>query len=297
MICVLFPGQGSQTPGMGRDFYEASDAARAVFDQVLTLTNQQFLDLMFEGPAEELSKSENAQPALLAAEAAIMQHLAAAGVRPASCAGHSFGEFSALLTAGSLDFESAFRLAQERGRCMATDVPEGGMAAVVGLDASAIDDALPEGVEVANYNGPKQTIISGTKAGLAEAEPALKEAGARRVMPLNVAGPFHTSHMREAQRTFTAVLDTIDIRPPATRFVSSVSGKDESDPDAIRTLLSEQICNSVRWTDVMACLGTIEAIEVGPGRVLQGLAKRTDGAPSVRLAGTLDAADALEISE
>ena len=297
MSFYLFPGQGSQTPGMGRDFYDASPAARAVFDQAETMAGPGLLETIFEGPAEKLGLTHEAQPALLVVEVAIARHLETQGHAPSGCAGHSFGEFPALVAAGALTFEDALRLSVARGKCMSENVPEGGMAAVIGLAADAILAALPGGVEVANFNGPGQTIISGTRSGLEAAEQALKEAGAKRVVPLKVAGPFHTSHMGEAQTRFREALDSVEIAAPRTRFVSSVNGEDVSDPAVIRTLLAGQICKPVRWTDVMNCIGAVRAFEVGPGRVLQGLCKRTDGAPAVEAAGTMESANGLEVSQ
>lgn len=294
MTFFLFPGQGSQAPGMGRDFYEASPAARAVLDEAAELAGSEFLSTVFEGSEEALSHTRVQQPALLAVEAAIARHLEARGIRPAGCAGHSLGEFSALIAAGVLTFPDAFRLVQLRGRLMSEDVPEGAMAAVIGLDPEAIEAALPDGVEVANYNGPQQTILSGTRAGLEAAADTLKAAGARRVLPLPVSGPFHSSLMETAADRFRRALADVAFRPPAVRFVSSVTGGDVTDPEEIRDLLGRQITAPVRWTDVMRTIGPVPAVEVGPGRVLQGLAKRMEGGPQVETAGTIESADALK---
>lgn len=293
MTAFLFPGQGSQAPGMGKDFYENSPAAKAVLDQAASLAGDGFLATLFDGPAETLKKPDVAQPALIAVEVAIARHLVASGVEPAVCAGHSFGEFSALVAVDALDFEDAFKLAQKRGELTADPGVDGGMAAVLGMPADAIEAALPEGVEVANFNGPSQTIISGSREGLAKAGELLKEAGAKRLVPLPVGAPFHTSYLADAQRAFAEHVEQAAIRPPALRFVSSISGKEEGDCMAIRDLLKEQICRPVRWTDVMAALGPVAALEVGPGNVLQGIAKRTDNAPAVAPAGTLEQADAV----
>ena len=280
---------------MGQDFYERSSAARQVFDEVAALTDTSFLDTIFSGSADELRNTQVTQLALLTVEAAIGSHLVAAGHRPAGVAGHSIGEFPALVAAGVLTLEAAVKLVQARARLMSEDVPAGAMAAVIGLAPDAIEAHLPEGVGVANYNGPGQTIISGTAAGVQEAQTTLKEAGAKRVIPLNVSGPFHSHLMHDAAERFREELGKHDFHPPTTRYISSVTAEDASEPEEIRALLGRQIASPVRWTEVMKLIGPARAIEVGPGNVLQGLARRMDGAPAVEPAGTLEAADALAI--
>lgn len=292
MPVLLFPGQGSQKPGMGKDLYDAGGALARYFDDAEARVPG-LLARMFDGPAEELSPTRYAQPALLTVSAALTHALTERGVAIDACAGHSLGEFSALHAAGALTWADALELVAERGRCMTEYVPEGAMAAVIGLEADAIEAALPEGVTVANYNGPQQTIISGTREGVASAEAALKDAGAKRVMPLAVSGPFHAPLMREAAGQFRAALDKAAVSAPRHRFVSSVSGQTESDPERIRALLAEQITAPVRWTDVMRTLGAVPALEAGPGKVLQGIARRMDGAPDVACAGTLEEVAAL----
>ena len=293
MTAFLFPGQGSQTPGMGADFYQSSQDARAIFDRAASLSAPGWLDTLFTGTEAELADTRMAQPALLTVETAMCAHLAASGIRPAVCAGHSLGEYSALVAAGALAFEEAFRLVQERARLMSENVPEGTMAAVMGLDPAAIEAALPEGAQVANYNGPGQTIISGTLAAIDAAEQSLKTAGAKRVMRLNVSGPFHSECMRAAADAFRGILGGAALKPPEIRFVSSVSGQEEPEPERIRDLLGRQLCAPVRWTEVMTAIGPAKALEVGPGRVLQGLAKRTENAPAVTPVGTLEGVAAL----
>lgn len=293
MSLYLFPGQGSQKPGMGRDFHETSHAARVVFEEAASLNPPGFLEMVFCGTAEQVNDTRVAQPALLTVEVAIARELEGRGLSPTSCAGHSLGELSALVVAGVWTFADAMRFTQERARAMSENVPEGGMAAVLGLDAEAIETALPAGVQVANFNGPSQTIITGTKAGLACAAEVLKAAGAKRVMPLAVSGPFHSEWMRPASVRLRAALEGVELRAPRIRFISSVSGGVVSDAAAVRELLVSQICSPVRWTDVMRAAGAVRAIEVGPGSVLKGLAKRMDGAPEVHLAGTVEEAGQL----
>ena len=288
MSFFLFPGQGSQKCGMGRDFYEASPAARAIFDRAVPLTPDGFLDRIFSGEQDALNDTRIAQPALLTVEAAIAAHLESLGIAPSGCAGHSLGEIPALVVAGACAFEDALRFTLERARLMSEDVPEGGMAAVLGLEAATIEASLPPGAQIANYNGPGQTIISGTHAAIEAAGGVLKKAGAKRVMPIKVSGPFHSELMRHAAEDFAKVLSTAPFQPPRTRFISSVTGGDVDDPEEIRHLLSIQLVRPVRWTQVMEALDEVQALEVGPGSVLKGLAKRADISPSVEKAGTLE---------
>lgn len=288
MSFFLFPGQGSQKPAMGQDFYERSHVAKAVLDEANALFgDEDLLQILFTGTQEELNQTRIAQPGLLAVEVAIARHLADMGIHPSGCAGHSLGEIPALVVAGAVSFEDAFRFTMARARLMSENVPEGGMAAVMGLDADLITASLPKSVQVANYNGPSQTIISGTKEGIAAAEGILKDAGAKRVMPLAVSGPFHSQYMRPAAEEFATVLAGVHFSKPIVPFVSSVTGCIVESPDTIRALLAEQLYSPVRWTQVMAAVGHQPALEIGPGNVLKGLAKRMEIAPSVHSAGML----------
>jgi [acyl-carrier-protein] S-malonyltransferase len=293
MSFFLFPGQGSQVPGMGKDFHETSAAARAVFDEAAECLYPALLETMFHGPAQTLEDTRMAQPALLTVEVAIVRDLAARGVAPEGAAGHSLGEISALVACEALDFIDALRLVEARAKAMSDDVPEGGMAAVMGLTPEAIEAALPEGAQVANFNGPAQTIITGTGAGIDAATEALREAGAKRVLPLRVSGPFHSWLMKPAAEQLRPVLATIELRTPRYPFLSSVSGAFETDPEEIRALLERQLFSPVQWTRVMAQLDGRACLEVGPGSTLQGLARRMEGGPQITSAGTLAAVAAL----
>lgn len=292
MSFFLFPGQGSQKPGMGKDFYEQSPAARETFDEAAALLGDAFLATLFEGQAEQLNHTTVAQPSLLTVEVAIARHCAARGLAPTGCAGHSLGEIPALVIAGALDFSSALAITRERARLMSENVPEGGMAAVMGLEAEQIEAALPEGVQVANYNGPSQTIISGSRDGIARAQETLKAAGAKRVMPLPVSGPFHSIFMKPAAEAFQKVLAEVEFRAPDIAFISSVTGGQVIDPELIRAMLAEQLYSPVRWTQVMQQVPGPAAYEMGPGNVLKGLAKRIEGAPEVLCINTVEDAAA-----
>jgi [acyl-carrier-protein] S-malonyltransferase len=282
---------------MGQDFYQHSPAARRVLDATAEMAGIDLLTMLFEGPAEKLNLTENAQPALVAVEVAIARHLEFIGVQPSVCAGHSVGEFAALVLVGAMEFEDAFALVQARGRCMADGVPDGSMMAVLMLDVARIEAALTDGAYIANYNGPSQTIIAGTKSALEKSTIAMKEAGARRVLPVKVSGPFHSPLMKNAEAAFQDKLKSAKIVTPTIPFVSSVTGKHENDPETIRELLARQICAPIRWTHVFETIGSVPAVECGPGKALQGIAKRMDNAPDVRVAGTFEEAAQLEVAK
>ncbi len=293
MAFFLFPGQGSQTPGMGKDFYAQSPEAKNVLDRAEAVLGPGLLDKLFSGSADELKDTRNAQPALVAVGIAIAAHLRAHGVTPSGCAGHSVGEIAALAVAGTLALDDALHLTRARARLMAEGVPEGGMSAVTGLEAGAIAEHLPPDVAVANYNGPQQTIISGSIAGLEQAEASLKTAGARRIVRLPVSGPFHSPFMRQASERFREELQDVRFNKPEIRFISSVTGLEEGDPGRIRELLGTQLTAPVKWTQVMQRIAGVDAIEVGPGKVLQGIARRAKEGPAVTPAGSVEEAAAL----
>lgn len=293
MTAFLFPGQGSQAPGMGSDFYERSAAAREIFGRAAAGNEPGFLDRIFQADQDALNQTQLAQPALLAVEVAIAAHLKTLGICPSVCAGHSLGEIPALVSAGGCDFEDALCFTRARARLMSENVPEGGMAAVLGLSPESIEPLLPQGAQVANYNGPEQTIITGSSEALAAAMAAIEAAGAKRVLPLKVSGPFHSQYMQPAAAEMARILADVPFSTPQTPFISSVTGQEESDPGRIRDILSGQLVQPVRWTDVMRRIGPVEALEVGPGSVLRGLARRMDQAPRVQSVGTFDQAEAL----
>lgn len=295
MIWYLFPGQGSQAPGMARDYYDASAPARAALEEAEDILRMDLLQRMFDGPEEDLRDTRVAQVALVAMGVAIARHLGARDIPPEGAAGHSIGEIAALVISDALDYGDALCFTRERARLMAEASVDGTMAAVLGLDPDAISKALPAGAEIANFNGPGQTIISGDTDAIDSSKIALEQAGATRILPLNVSGPFHSSLMKPAALELKEYLKSITLRRPKIRFVSSVTGAQESDPATIKELLWKQLYSPVRWTKVMETLGPVRAIEAGPGKTLQGIARRIENAPEVSSAGTLEQARELAL--
>ena len=288
---LLFPGQGAQAVGMARDLTEAYGAAREAFDTASRETGLELARLCFEGPLEELSRSDVAQPAILTASIATLRAMAqAAGTPlvPAATAGLSLGEYSALVAADALDFEEAVRLVLHRGRYMqeACEARAGAMYSIIGLEDAQVEQACKEarsrtggGVWPANYNCPGQVVISGEQGPAQVAAEICAGMGSRRPMRLNVAGAFHTPLMQPAADRLAPELEQAPIRKPACPVVANVTGRPMNDPEEIRGLLIRQITSPVRWLDSMRWLigqGVTEFYEVGPGHVLQGLLKRTD---------------------
>jgi [acyl-carrier-protein] S-malonyltransferase len=289
-IALLFPGQGSQAPGMGRAFAQAAPAAREIFDRADAVLGRSISKLCFEGAEEELRRTANTQPALYVACAAALAHLRAQGIDGAIVGGHSLGEYTALLAAGAMDFETGLKLVELRGRAMeeAGRNRHGTMAAVLNLDDDKVgkvcEEASSSGVVVpANFNSPGQVVISGEEPAIERAIELAKEAGARRAMKLNVGGAFHSPLMAEAAERLRAVLARAAIDAPRLRFVANVSAGFVDDPEVIRRSLADQLLNPVRWTDsirTMVEAGARRFIEVGPGSVLTGLLKRIDKSAS-----------------
>lgn len=284
-LAALFPGQGSQVVGMARDFYDASPAARAALD-LAEAALPGLLALMWEGPAETLQLTANQQPALVAAGAAAYAAYLEAGGAPARyVAGHSLGEFTALVAAGSLALGDAVRLVRARGEAMQAAAPagEGAMAAILKVGREVVEaavNAVTAGglvVDVANLNAPLQTVISGSAAGVAAAAERLKADGAR-VIPLKVSAPFHGRLMAPAADALRPHLAAVTLRPFAAGLVANVTADLVADPEAERDLLLAQVTAPVRWVETLerlAALGVREFIEFGSGAVLTGLIGRT----------------------
>ncbi len=301
---ALFPGQGSQTVGMAHALYASSAAARAALD-VAEAARPGLLDLMWAGPAEDLQKTANQQPALVAAgAAAYAAWLEAGGPAATYVAGHSLGEFTALVAAGALDLGDAVRLVRARGEAMQEAVPEGegAMAAIVKASAedvlAAVEAVRAEGlvVDVANFNGPGQTVVSGRPDGVAAVGVRLRTAGAR-ALPLKVSAPFHCRLMQGAADALRPHLAAVTLRPLQAGLVANVSADLVPDVEVERRLLVEQITAPVRWTETLrrlADLGVTRFVEFGSGTVLTGLVARTlEGATAVAVVDPASLKEAL----
>lgn len=276
----VFPGQGSQFSGMGKDLYERSQQAARLMESAAGILGFDILPIMFEGTEEALRSTRVTQPAIYIHSVA--QALCGELERPDMAAGHSLGEFSALAAAGVFCFEEGLRLVQARAEEMqkCCEKTPGTMAAVIGLAAETVERicAETEGVVVpANYNCPGQIVISGEKAAVDRAIPAMKAAGARRALPLNVGGAFHSPLMESAREALAVAIDAIPFRAPAFPVYQNVSAKAERDPERIKANLLLQLTSPVRWTacvEAMAADGAVDFVEVGPGEVLGGLIRR-----------------------
>jgi [acyl-carrier-protein] S-malonyltransferase len=285
----VFPGQGAQAVGMGRDLADAYPAARAVFEEVDAALGEKLSALIWDGPLEELTLTANAQPALMATSIAALRALEAEGMSVADAsfvAGHSLGEYSALCAAGAFEVGQAARLLRLRGQAMqeATPAGVGAMAALLGLGLEqaqeiAAQAAQGEVCEAANDNDPAQVVVSGHKAAVERAVELAKAAGAKRAVLLPVSAPFHCALMAPAAERMAEALGETTISRPAVPVVSNVLAEGVSEPDAIRKLLVEQVTGAVRWRESvqwMAAQGVTELVEIGAGKTLIGLARRID---------------------
>jgi len=280
-FAFVFPGQGSQAVGMGRDWYEQTEIGRALFDRADAALGFPLSRICFDGPEDELRKTNHAQPGLFICSALTSEFLKHAGVTPSVVAGHSLGEYSALYAAGAFDFITGLSLVYTRGEAMgeAAEARPGAMAAVLGLDADKIESVCREVsrrgiVQAANFNSPGQTVISGERAAVEQAAEALKAAGARRVVMLPVHGAFHSPLMESAVGRMEAALARAQLAAPQMSFLANAEGDFLSDAGAIRASLAKQITHCVRWSEIMnkiAATGVEQVIEVGPGKVLSGL--------------------------
>lgn len=286
-VAWVFPGQGSQVVGMGKAIAEADADARAVFDAADEALGFALSRLCFEGPEEELRLTVNTQPAILTTSAALLAVWKKAAPRPDFVAGHSLGEYSALVAAEALSFVDAVRVVRQRGAFMEEAVPagRGGMAAVLGMEREAlqaiVDAVSAEGdvVELANLNCPGQIVISGTIAGVKKAAERARQAGARRVLELAVSGPFHSSLMRPAAERLAKVLADVPLADARVPVVANVTARPVTQAAEIRRLLVEQVAAPVLWEDSVRTMleaGVDTFVEIGPGTVLTGLIKKID---------------------
>jgi [acyl-carrier-protein] S-malonyltransferase len=289
VLALLFPGQGSQEVGMGRDVAAASPAARAVFAAADAALSFPLSRLCFEGPEEELVRTENQQPAILATSVALLRALEErTRLSPAFVAGHSLGEYTALVAVGALDFEDAVRLVHARGRFMQEAVPEGrgAMAAVMGCAPAVVEAACAaaaaetgRAVSPANYNGPAQTVISGDARAVEVACLHARQEGARRTVPLGVSAPFHCALMAPAAAKLELELARVGFRAPSAPVVGNVEAAPCADPARFPALLARQVTAPVRFTEMiqqLAGAGVTRVLEIGPGRVLTGLVARIE---------------------
>ncbi len=285
-LALLFPGQGSQYVGMGKNFYERYASVKKTFDEADDILGFSLSKIVFDGPDAELVKTKNTQPAILAYSVALMRVLEEEGVRPAVAAGHSLGEYSALVSAGSLSFHDALRTVRLRGELMyeAGLKKPGTMAAILGMDPQDIEVLCQKASDVgiaepANFNSPDQTVISGEVEGIERAMALAREMGAKRAIPLDVSGAFHSSLMREALPGLGEHLDGIEILDADIPVVANVSGTGVQESEDIRNCLKEQLMNPVLWNDsirYIADSGIRQFVEVGPGKVLCRLLKKID---------------------
>jgi len=282
---AIFPGQGSQTVGMGQELAARHAIVQATFAEADTVLGFALTDLCFTGPADELKRTSIAQPALVTMSTACWRLATAHGFTCAAAAGHSLGEYSALVAAGALAFPDALRLVRRRGELMEAAAARhpGGMAAIIGLNDDEVRAlcaavAAEQGTLVpANFNAPGQVVVSGEVDAIAAVRAAVKARGARAI-PLAVSGPFHSPLMREAAEEFSALLDAVTISPPTMPIVPNVTAEPTMEPDVLRQALAAQIMGAVQWVRgvyALRNLGISRFVEIGPGNVLTGLVQRT----------------------
>jgi [acyl-carrier-protein] S-malonyltransferase len=296
-IAYVFPGQGSQVVGMGRDLYESFASAKTTIDEADAVLHFPLSRLFFEGPEEELRQTINAQPALLTVSIACLRALreiAGSSLPPPSfVAGHSLGEYTALVAAGVIDFATAVYLARERGRLMheaGTKTP-GAMAAVLGMEEAALAAICQEtDTQIANYNSPGQLVISGSVANVARAADIAKARGASRTVPLQVSGAFHSPLMKPAEEALSQIIAGLPFRDPLVSVVGNTTALPLIKAEDVKTELTRQLCHGVQWqrsVEYMTARGVTTFVEIGPGRVLTGLIRRID-----RNAATANVGDA-----
>ncbi|MCX6011303.1 MAG: ACP S-malonyltransferase [Chloroflexi bacterium] len=283
-VAYVFPGQGAQWVGMGRDLYQDFGAAKTVFDQADEALGFALSRLCFDGPEDELRRTINAQPAIVTTSFACLEaSREMVELPPASfVAGHSLGEYTALVAAGVLDFATAVYLARERGRLMheAGQLTPGGMAAIIGLDEAPLSELCAEtGARIANINCPGQIVISGAEENLNQAVELAKSRGAHRAIPLQVSGAFHTPLMQPAVDGMAKIIAKLEFKDPTTPIIGNTTARPLTTARSVKEELLNQLCNCVQWqrsVEYMVGDGVSAFIEIGPGKVLAGLIKRID---------------------
>lgn len=289
-IAFVFPGQGSQSVGMGKSLYESSDAAKKIFEKADEVLRRSITKLCFEGPEEELKLTINTQPAILVTSIASLEALKEKlNITPDCVAGHSLGEYGAYYASGSIDFSTAMKLIDKRAKEMnnAALATKGAMSAIIGMNKDAILDVISQidgMVSVANYNSPAQIVITGEADAVEKANAALKEAGAKRVVPLPVSGGFHSKLMEEASVKFSEILDDCEIKDAEIPVYTNVDAEPTTSAIRFKAKMTAQIYSSVMWTQTiqkMAADGVDTIVEIGPGKVLAGLIKKTDASINV----------------
>ncbi|SFL98066.1 [acyl-carrier-protein] S-malonyltransferase [Gracilibacillus orientalis] len=303
-VAFVYPGQGSQVVEMGKDLYEEYQQVRELFDTANERLGYDLTSIMFEGPKDELTKTENTQPALLSVSTAITKILEENGITPSVTSGHSLGEYSALVTANAVSFSDAVSLVHQRGKLMESAYPEGkgSMAAVLGMDQVTlskelqnISEQVDDIIEIANLNCPGQIVISGAKSAIDTAVDQLKSAGAKRVLPLPVSGPFHSSLMKPAAEEFQQLVHNINWSDAEIPVYANVTAEKVIEKEQIKQLLVEQLYSPVRFEEIIEQLldESLDAIvEVGSGKVLTGLVKKIN-----RRAKTFTVQDATTLTE
>ena len=300
----LFPGQGAQAVGMGKDIYDSSDEARSIFTEADSSLEFSLSDLCFNGPEETLTQTVNTQPAILTASIAMLRAsqatLSSKFSQPSFVAGHSLGEYSALVAAGVLTFEEAVKLVRTRGQLMqeAGNLQAGAMAAIIGIDESILADICNEtGVDMANLNAPDQIAISGAADAIQQAQDLATERGARRVVPLKVSAAFHSALMEPAVAPMREQLLNVSFKDAKTPVISNVTATELDIPAGLTDELSNQIRSSVQWfrsIQYMQAQGVTSYIEIGPGKVLTGLVRRID--PDAQTTNLSSLEDLIELS-
>ena len=289
-VAFVFPGQGSQSVGMGKSLYDSSAAAKKIFDSADEVLGRSISKICFEGPEEDLKQTINTQPAILVTSIAALEALREkANVTPDCVAGHSLGEYGAYYASGVADFATTMKLIDKRAREMnnAAVSTKGAMTAVIGMDKDTILDTISKidgVVSVANYNSPAQIVITGEAEAVEKANTALKEAGAKRVIPLPVSGGFHSKLMEEASVNFSEILDDCDIKDAQIPVYTNVDAEPTTSAIRFKAKMTAQIYSSVMWTQTvekMIADGVDTFVEIGPGKVLAGLIKKTDAAVTV----------------